>query len=81
MGITQGLLARMVADTAPEDLRGTGFGFFNLLSGVATLLASIIAGLLWDRYGAPVTFLAGAGFSAIALLAVIWREIARTSDS
>jgi MFS family permease len=73
MGITQGLLATMVADTAPADLRGTAFGFFNLMSGFATLLASVLAGVLWDRLGASFTFMAGAGFSAIALTAVVWR--------
>ena len=63
IGITQGLLARMVADTAPADLRGTAFGFFNLISGIAVLLASIVAGLLWDRVGPAATFYAGAGFA------------------
>ena len=73
MGITQGLLATMVANAAPVDLRGTAFGFFNLVSGVALLIASALAGLLWDRLGAPQTFLAGAVFSAIALLAILVR--------
>ena len=67
MGMTQGLLATMVADTAPEDLRGTAFGFFNLASGLAMLIASALAGLLWDRLGAAVTFYAGAIFSVAAL--------------
>ena len=67
MGMTQGLLAVMVADTAPADLRGTGYGFFNLVSGVALLLASLIAGLVWDWFGAPATFLTGAVFSGMAL--------------
>ena len=67
MGITQGLLARMVADSAPADLRGTAFGFFNLASGLALLLASVLAGLLWDRLGPAATFHAGAGFCVIAL--------------
>ena len=67
MGITQGLLATMVANTVPTDLRGTAFGFFNLVSGLAMLLASILAGLLWDRYGATATFHAGAVFCIIAL--------------
>ena len=67
MGITQGLLATMVADTAPADLRGTAYGFFNLVSGVAMLLASVVAGLLWDRLGAAWTFGAGAAFSLLAL--------------
>jgi MFS family permease len=70
MGATQGLLATMVADTAPAELRGTAYGFFNLLSGVAMLLASGIAGLLWDQLGAPFTFLAGAGFATLALIGV-----------
>ena len=68
MGMTQGLLAAMVADTAPADLRGTAFGFFNLVSGVAMLVASGVAGLLWDSLGAAATFLAGAGFCLLALL-------------
>lgn len=67
MGITQGLLATMVADTAPADLRGTAYGFFNLLSGIAMLAASSIAGLLWDQFGPSFTFYAGAAFCVAAL--------------
>ena len=74
MGMTQGLLAVMVADTAPADLRGTAYGFFNLISGLALLFASLIAGLLWDGLGAPSTFLAGAAFSAVALVLLITRS-------
>lgn len=70
MGMTQGLLATMVAGTAPAELRGTAFGFFNLVSGIAMLAASVVAGLLWDRLGAPVTFVAGALFAGVALLAL-----------
>ncbi len=80
MGATQGLLATMVADTAPGDLRGTAFGFFNLLSGVAMLLASVLAGELWDRFGSSFTFLAGAAFSLIAL-AVIAARRSTSSDA
>ena len=72
MAMTQGLLATMVTDAAPPDLRGTAFGFFNLMSGLAMLLASTVAGVLWDQLGAPVTFMAGAAFSLIAL-ALLWR--------
>ena len=70
MGMTQGLLAAMVAKTAPAQLRGTAFGLFNLLTGIVTLVASIIAGALWDRVGATATFYASAAFSlcTIALL-------------
>jgi len=67
MGITQGLLATMVAATAPADLRGTAFGFFSLLSGLAMLVASGLAGLLWDQLGAAYTFIAGAAFCVLAL--------------
>ncbi|MBW2356867.1 MAG: MFS transporter, partial [Deltaproteobacteria bacterium] len=77
MGITQGLLARMVADTAPVDLRGTAYGFFNLVSGIAMLMASAAAGLLWDRFGASFTFYAGATFAALALMGLVlkaWRR-------
>jgi MFS family permease len=72
MGITQGLLATMVADTAPADLRGTAYGFFNLVSGLAMLIASVVAGLLWDRLGASFTFYAGAIFCAVALGGLAW---------
>ena len=72
MGITQGLLATMVANTAPEDLRGTAYGFFNLMSGLAMLISSVLAGLLWDKLGAPFTFYAGAIFCVIALLGLTW---------
>jgi predicted MFS family arabinose efflux permease len=74
LGITQGLLATMVAGTAPEDLRGTAFGFFNLVGGVAMLIASVIAGLLWDELGAAVTFYAGAAFSILALALLVLRR-------
>ncbi|OAI63396.1 MFS transporter [Ralstonia solanacearum] len=68
MGITQGLLATMVADTAPPDLRGTAYGVFNLVSGIAMLAASAVAGWLWDTRGATTTFHAGAVFCGLALL-------------
>ncbi len=71
MGLTQGLLATIVADTAPADLRGTAFGVFNLASGVAMLVASAVAGALWDVYGPVATFLAGAAFTAIALVGLL----------
>ena len=67
MAITQGLLATLVAEAAPADLRGTAFGFFNLVGGVALLIASGLAGLLWDWRGPSVTFVAGAVLSGAAL--------------
>ncbi len=73
MAVTQGLLAKLVADTSPPDLRGTAYGLFNLASGVAMLVASALAGALWDSLGAPATFLAGAAFSALALAALLLR--------
>jgi MFS family permease len=76
MGLTQGLLATMVTDTAPVTLRGTAFGAFNLVSGVAMLAASVLAGVLWDRVGPTGTFAAGAIFSFVALvgLALVGRQ-------
>ena len=71
MGMTQGLLAAMVADTAPDDLRGTAFGLFNLLSGVTLLASSAIAGFLWDRAGSAMTFCAGAALAAITLAGLL----------
>ncbi|GAB4115385.1 MAG: MFS transporter [Sideroxydans sp.] len=75
LGITQGLLARMVADATPADLRGTAYGFFNLVSGVAMLVASVLAGLLWDKFGAAFTFYAGAMFCVIAAIGLVWRPV------
>ncbi len=68
MALTQGLLAKLVADHAPAHLRGSAYGMFNLATGIALLFASVIAGLLWDRFGADATFFAGAGFATVALL-------------
>jgi MFS family permease len=68
MGLTQGLLSAMIADNARQDLRGTAFGIFSLASGVATLLASIFAGWLWEGFGAPATFIAGATIATAALI-------------
>ena len=76
MGMTQGLLATMVADTAPAELRGTAFGMFNLLSGVALLLASLGAGVLWETHGAASTFWAGA---IICVLALVVMRLRRTA--
>ena len=71
MAFTQGLLSKLVADTAPAQLRGTAFGLFNLVSGIALLLASVIAGALWSAFGAPATFLAGAAFAAATALGLL----------
>ena len=71
MGLTQGLFAALVADTSPAELRGTAYGFFNLLGGLAMLAASVIAGALWDITGPHGTFLAGAGFALIALAGLL----------
>ncbi len=68
MGMTQGLLATMVAHAAPVDLRGTAYGFFNLASGLVILLASVLAGFLWTQFGASYTFYAGAIFCVLALI-------------
>ncbi len=77
MALTQGLLAALVAAQAPADLRGTAFGVFNLASGVALLLASGLAGWLWDRIGAGATFGAGAAIAGVALVALLLRRPAQ----
>ncbi|MEI8028325.1 MAG: MFS transporter [Comamonadaceae bacterium] len=80
MAMTQGLLATMVADTAPDNLRGTAYGFFNLTSGLAMLVASAVAGLLWDQFGASFTFLAGIGFSVAALGMLAWQPVQKIAS-
>jgi len=72
MALTQGLLSKLVADSAPATLRGTAFGIFNLVTGVALLLASVIAGALWSQYGSAATFYAGAIFASIAVLGLLF---------
>ena len=79
MGITQGLMATLIADTAPAELRGTAYGVFNLLGGLALLAASVVAGALWDSIGPQATFLAGAGFTSLAL-AGLWLVRRRAPD-
>jgi len=79
MGATQGLLTTIVAATAPADLRATAFGLFNLVTGGALLLASVLAGFLWTIYGPAVTFLAGAVFSTVALIGLVARRPRSTS--
>jgi MFS family permease len=71
MGLTQGLFAALVADLCPAEMRGTAFGMFNLVTGSATLTASVVAGALWDRAGPSATFLAGTVFAATALIAML----------
>jgi MFS family permease len=68
MGFVQGLLATLVAGSAPPELRGTAFGVFNLVTGLALLAASALAGYLWDAFGAEWTFLAGAGLAILTVL-------------
>jgi MFS family permease len=76
MGMTQGILATLIADVSPVAYRGTAFGVFNLLSGAGLLAASALAGWLWDRHGPPATFWAGA---LLALLAAGWILVSRRS--
>ena len=71
MAFTQGLLSKLVADTAPAELRGTAFGVFNLVSGGVLLLASVIAGSLWNAFGASATFIAGASFAFLSAMGLL----------
>jgi len=68
MGLTQGVLSALIAEAAPSRLRGTAFGLFGLVTGLAALTASILAGVLWDAIGPDATFLAGGGFAVLALI-------------
>ncbi|MBI1213816.1 MAG: MFS transporter [Alphaproteobacteria bacterium] len=81
MGLTQGLLATLVADTAPTHLRGTAFGVFNLIGGIATLLASAVAGALWETIGPGSTFIAGAAFACVALAGLALHERRKLSQA
>jgi MFS family permease len=71
MGLTQGILSAMVADAAPRELKGTAFGVFNLAGGVCALLASVLAGGLWEAFGGGVAFEAGAGLATLSLAALL----------
>ena len=71
LGLTQGLLSALVADSAPDHLRGTAFGIFNLVNGIALLFASLMAGVLWQMLGASMAFYAGAAFAGVALLLLL----------
>ncbi|HBK06952.1 MAG TPA: MFS transporter [Acetobacteraceae bacterium] len=71
LGLTQGLLSALVADTAPARLRGTAFGLFNLATGVTMIAASVLAGAIWTAWGASLTFLTGGGFAVVALFGVL----------
>jgi MFS family permease len=74
MGLTQGLLSAMVADAAPATHRGSAFGAYNAATSIAVLIASTLAGILWDGFGAPVTFFAGAAISTVALVLIAARR-------
>ena len=75
MGATQGLLSTLVVDAAPADLRGTALGMFNLITGAALLVASILAGSLWTAFGPAATFIAGGTFAVIALIGMLsWQN-------
>jgi len=76
LGMTQGIFAALVADTAPRTLRGTAFGMFNMTSGLSLLVASVGAGILWDMIGPDIPFLAGAGLAFLALIGLIARAAA-----
>ncbi|WP_372604221.1 MFS transporter [Actibacterium sp.] len=83
MGFTQGLFAALVAEAVPPELRGTAFGMFNLVTGLALLAASVIAGALWEAAGAQWTFVAGAGFAAVAIVGLVplARRLTRQADA
>ena len=75
MALTQGVLAQLVAEKAPEALRGSAFGVFNLATGLTMLAASVLAGVLWDAAGPPATFMAGGGFAVTTLILLAFRPV------
>ncbi len=82
MALTQGLLAKLVADNAPERLRGSAFGLFNLATGISLLFASVAAGLIWDKFGPDASFMAGAFVALLcAFMLIFWQQPERTSVS
>jgi MFS family permease len=81
LGLSQGLLAALIASAAPAERRGTAFGLFNLVSGIALLVSSVVAGELWDRIGAPATFYTSAGFAGLALLGLLQQIQVRPKSS
>lgn len=81
MALTQGIFSRMIADAAPEDQRATSFGAFFFVSGIAALLASLGAGMLWDRIGPASTFIAGAVLAAAAGMALLLYPAGKPSRS
>jgi MFS family permease len=81
MAFSQGLLAQLVADRCPENRRGSAFGLFNLATGLATLVSSVVAGILWDRVGAPAAFMTGGGFATLAALLLMIPNTTPTNES
>jgi MFS family permease len=81
MALTQGIFSRMIADTAPEELRATSFGAFYFVTGIGALLASLGAGWLWDRQGASATFLTSAMIAGVALAMLMLLEEKRSPAS
>lgn len=81
MGLTQGVLAAMVAATSPAHLRGSGFGIFNLISGVMMLVASVVAGALWQHVNPAATFVTGGALCAICLVGLAWVHPMRPSGA
>jgi MFS family permease len=82
LGLTQGLLARLVADAVPAELRGTAFGVFGLVTGIATLVGGLLAGLLWETAGARATFAAGAALAVVTAIGLACRgSVARRSGA
>ncbi|MEJ2088013.1 MAG: MFS transporter [Gammaproteobacteria bacterium] len=71
LGMTQGTLSALVAETVPADLRGTAFGLFHLVTGIALLAASVVAGILWDWVGPAATFFCGALLTAVGLIGIL----------
>ncbi len=69
-GIFRAVGKALASDFVPEHLRASGIGWYNTAVGLAGLVASIVAGLLWDHIGPSAVFLYGAGFAAVGCIAL-----------
>lgn len=77
LGMTQGVLAAMIVDHAPADLRGTAFGVFHVASGLAVLVGSFGAGWIWDQLGSTTMFATAAAIGVAGLAALVISSVGR----
>jgi MFS-type transporter involved in bile tolerance (Atg22 family) len=70
-GLTEGAERALIADLVASPLRGTAYGWFHFSIGVSTLPASLLMGLMWQKFGSPAAFSLGA-FLALLAVTLLW---------